>query len=421
MATITYFLRVSNSNKRKLHNIRVRLRHNDLFLYAKSGYITDLESWSDKNQRIKPRKITKDNADLNNHLNKLEVFLINAWTKEYDVTSGDKTWLQRKIDRFHSSEQNEKKELLFLNYVQQFIDNAPKSINRKTGRKLSKRTIQRYNTASHKLKAFVDLHFKHIELSEIDINFYNKYLEYLTIDLDLALNTVAKEIAVLKTILNSAKSLGFYFDLNSFKKSSETSDTIYLSEQMLEKLYSYDLSKNERLEKVRDLFIVGCWTGLRFSDLTAIKPHFVEEDLIHMRQLKTDFPVYVPLHWMTKEILEKYKYQLPIDISNQKFNNYIKEACKEAELNELVTKRITKGGVIKENTYETYELVTAHTARRSFATNLYLDDFPTLSIMAITGHESESSFLKYIKVSKKKHAMKLLEHWRKQNIERKSR
>jgi integrase len=300
--------------------------------------------------------------ELNQNLSKLEVYLVNAFWKEYDLSGHDKTWLQRKVDRFHTQEQGGKKEMLFLNYVQDFIDNAPKKVNRKTGRKLSDKTIQRYKTANEKLKDFVNMHFKYIELSEIDINFYDKYLEYLTHNLNLAANTVGKEIAVLKTFLNNAKSLGYYFDLDNFKKPAETSDSIYLSEKDLEKLFAFDFSKNKRLEKVRDLFIVGCWTGLRFSDLTAIKPHHVKDDLLHLTQIKTDFPVFIPLHWMTKEILKKYKYKLPVEISNQKFNDYLKEVCKEAGLQEKVTKRITKGGILKKDVFETHELVTTHTA-----------------------------------------------------------
>ena len=75
---------------------------------------------------------------------------------------------------------------------------------------------------------------------------------------------------------------------------------------------------------------------------------------------------------------------MPVDISNAKFNEYIKEVCVIVGLNDVVSKRITKGGKINVNSYKKHELVTVHTARRSFATNLYLDDFPTISIMAIT-------------------------------------
>ena len=79
----------------------------------------------------------------------------------------------------------------------------------------------------------------------------------------------------------------------------------------------------------------------------------------------------------------------------------------------IVLKSITKGGKRCTSIYEKWQLVSAHTARRSFATNLYKSGFPSISIMAITGHKTESSFLRYIKVSKEEHAKLLMLHWQK--------
>ena len=78
--------------------------------------------------------------------------------------------------------------------------------------------------------------------------------------------------------------------------------------------------------------------------------------------------------------------------ANQKFNDYIKEACQEAKLNET-------GRLSTDPTKELWECVSSHTARRSFATNYYLQGFPTIDLMKITGHKTEKSFLKYIRVT----------------------
>lgn len=132
-----------------------------------------------------------------------------------------------------------------------------------------------------------------------------------------------------------------------------------------------------------------------------------------MEQQKTGGHVAIPLHPVFLKIWEKYDGQLPNNISNQKFNDYIKEVCQIAEINATVFKSITRGGRKETTSYEKWQIVSSHTARRSFATNLYLSGFPAISIMKITGHKTESAFLKYIKVTSEEHAKMLMEHWKK--------
>lgn len=98
----------------------------------------------------------------------------------------------------------------------------------------------------------------------------------------------------------------------------------------------------------------------------------------------------------------------------QVFNRFLREMCRKAGLTDIVKIKRTEGGVEKTFEHEKCDIVSAHTARRSFATNFYKRGFPTLMIMAITGHSTEKSFLKYIKVSKEENAelmLKQLEKW----------
>jgi integrase len=159
------------------------------------------------------------------------------------------------------------------------------------------------------------------------------------------------------------------------------------------------------------LFIVGCWTGCRFSDISQITPENVSEGFIHMKQYKTGKRVLIPLHLVVTAILSKYKGKLPEVTTNQQFNRALKNIAEAAEITQMTHKAITKGGVKVSTAYPKFKLVTTHTARRSFATNLYKSGFPSLSIMAITGHNTETSFLKYIKVTPDEHAKKLQLHW----------
>lgn len=105
-------------------------------------------------------------------------------------------------------------------------------------------------------------------------------------------------------------------------------------------------------------------------------------------------------------------------ISDVKFNKYFKEVCEAVGFTEVVKGskliQLYEGGPYrkKKGFYPKYELTSSHACRRSFATNLYKMNFPTLSIMSITGHTTEKSFLTYIKVTPTEHAEKLLQHWK---------
>jgi integrase len=92
-------------------------------------------------------------------------------------------------------------------------------------------------------------------------------------------------------------------------------------------------------------------------------------------------------------------------------NSYLKEIGELVGIDEKTTRTFTKGGLKASQLYKKFELITTHTARRSFATNLYKAGFPSLSIMKITGHKTETSFMKYIKISHEENANKLLEFW----------
>ena len=104
------------------------------------------------------------------------------------------------------------------------------------------------------------------------------------------------------------------------------------------------------------------------------------------------------------EIFKKRGGTLPKPISNQKFNDYIKEVCKSAGITNEREVLETFGGDVKRTIYKKYELVTAHTARRSYATNSYIMGIPVLTIMKITGHKTPDAFMKYIVLDKDEHA-----------------
>lgn len=109
----------------------------------------------------------------------------------------------------------------------------------------------------------------------------------------------------------------------------------------------------------------------------------------------------------------KFANSLPPAYANQVMNRYLKDLGEMACFDDLVIIKKTVAGRKQEQSYRKYELITTHTARRSFATNLFLQEFPSISIMKITGHRSEKAFMQYIKMTPHQNAEKLRKHWEK--------
>jgi len=285
-----------------------------------------------------------------------------------------------------------------------------------TGKPYSPATIQVYNNTLNRLRSFAAKYRRKIDFPSIDIDFYTDFTEYLSKGLKLASNTIGKDIKTLKTVLNEATERGLNSNLQyrsrKFSTTSEKTDSIYLTERELKELENIDLSEKKKLDNVRDLFLIGSYTGLRFSDFSKLTPEHIKDGFIEITQTKTGDPVVIPVHKTVKKILQKHNGNLPPAISNQKTNKYLKELgmllpC----LNDQASKTLTKGGMRLTTNYEKWELLTTHTARRSFATNEYLNGTPTVTIMAITGHKTEKAFLRYIKLTPNEHAKLLRIYW----------
>ena len=325
-------------------------------------------------------------------------------------------WLETIIDKHWHPE---KYRTTLFTFVQSFIDQAETRPNPKTGRPVCYKMRREYEVSFKYLKDYASEKKKNIDFKDIDLAFYNDYVQFLQKQ-KLAVNTIGKKVQTLKIFLNAAKEENKnpydYYRSKKFISMTEESDSIYLNETELAAIYNVDYSSDPETDKIRDLFLVGCWTGCRFSDISQITPESISEGMIHLKQYKTGKKVVIPLHHIVTAILNKYQGILPQPVSNQEFNRELKKIAEKAGIKEKTHKAITKGGIRTSTAYPKYKLVTTHCARRSFATNLYKSGFPTISIMAITGHSTEKSFLKYIKVTPEEHARKLQEHWGNQHL-----
>jgi len=169
----------------------------------------------------------------------------------------------------------------------------------------------------------------------------------------------------------------------------------YLTEDQLERIKKHNLGGNQSLEKARDWFLMGCSTGLRYSDLKELAPgHFTYDKankryFIHKKQAKNGKLVTIPVFGIGKEIYLKYRDgdiakildKLLPPLSNSKLNLYLK-----------VIQDIT--GIKDVN-------LTSHVARHTCATYLLNKGVPPVQVMEILGHSTLRMTLHYAKITKK--------------------
>jgi integrase len=205
----------------------------------------------------------------------------------------------------------------------------------------------------------------------------------------LSPNTKAKYISTLKLIMRETAEIGYHknFSYMKFKEKGQKTDSIFLDNRQLIKLYRHDFSDNYKYEQVRDIFLVMCYTAARVSDYQKFYMDKIIEDergnkvipYIPQKTEKSNIQaVYVPVGNLLESILKKYE-KLP-SYSPQFINETLKTITRMAKLD-------------KPNE------ITCHTGRRSFCTNAYLAGMSPMDIMKISGHESIEAFMRYIKIN----------------------
>jgi integrase len=218
-------------------------------------------------------------------------------------------------------------------------------------------------------------------------------------------NTIGKENKNIKVFFNWCfdKNITQRFSLKPYPAIMEDVDKIYLTEADLEALENAKI-KDSSYEVVRDLFLIGCESGLRFSDYTRIQPHDFMRDELHIVPKKTKKAgvkkVIIPLSERFKRILTKYNGVLPNYDKSQitRFNRIIREICESVGMNdEIKFYREIAGKTVKVTKLK-YQEVSSHTCRRTFCTLKFLKGMPAQAIMKFSGHTSERNFLKYLKL-----------------------
>lgn len=410
-ANIRFNLKESNSKSETLIYLIFRFQGNRL-KYS-TGQKIFPKFWNTDKNRAKSTRQFPNSSDLNMYLDKLEETVLSEYRSL--ISLGKKPTIDKlkeslNLVTFRTTRTNI--DTLF-GFIENFIQ------RRKDDPQISNGTVKVYQTTYNTLVKYGKEKRKKLDFDNIDLDFLDDFTKWLfAAPRNFSNNYVHKLVRTLKTFLRAATEANvnsnFAYTSKKFTVKENKVDSIYLSIDELTALYHFDFSDNPKIERVRDLFLVGAFTGLRFSDFTNIKNDNLrtvkENEYLYITTQKTKEKVVIPLHSIVKSIFEKYEAAIPRPLTNQKMNEYLKEMGQLAGIDENIMQSKTKGGQQYQVKKKKYQLITTHTARRSFATNAYKLKMPVIAIMQITGHKSETAFLKYIKVSKEENAIMLSDH-----------
>ncbi|WP_171972459.1 site-specific integrase [Mucilaginibacter polytrichastri] len=423
MAEINFYLRNNTPNKET--GILLYFSYNGTRLNICTVDRIDPKYWDSSNQKARQSKSFPTNAEFNTRLNNIKNKVQDIYRKYLNDNSQQqplpatiKSLIMAGL--FDQAEPLTNTSYTLISFAEHYINQIETNKRlSKTGKPLADSTKRIHKTHLAILKEFQATRRKPITFEDVTLDFYNDFKDHLTTVRKYSTNSIGKHIRTLKGILSDATETGkntkLDFRSKRFLAPTEEVDNVYLNPTELTILYNYDLSQTPRLERVRDLFLVGCWTGLRFSDFNSISSKNIKDRYINIKTQKTGKEVVIPVHPTVSEIIKRYdgktENSLPLPISNQKMNDYLKEIGKLVGFTEIIKRERTKAGKGVVINIPKFKHLTTHTARRSFATNAYNMGVPTLTIMAITGHKTETSFMKYIKVTPTEHASKLLAIW----------
>jgi len=290
--------------------------------------------------------------------------------------------------------QEEKEKVLFCDYVDGYLLKCHKE---------PKTRVAYEGTIKH-FKKFCEVNRISPVVRDLGLDLTEEFVYYLY-SLDLMASTVCGHLVRLKTLIRSAAMRGYDVDFtfSDVKVKDDEKEVVYLEFHEIALVYSCP-GLTEPQKRIRDLFILECMTGLRYSDASRLKEENFIDGKIYIKTKKTGTPVVIPQAKYVREILKKYNYKCPSNVSLQHFNTVIKEICQLAGINQIISYERTIGGKPVCKYVEKCERISSHTGRRSAATNMFINGIPTIRIMQITGHKTEAAFMRYIGMSREENA-----------------
>jgi integrase len=231
--------------------------------------------------------------------------------------------------------------------------------------------------------------------ASVTLNTYREFISWCQKE-NYSINYIGSQI-------KNWKVLGRLIDNNpvyknpEFKKVQEDATDIYLDEKEIKAIIDLKLD-DKMLDTIRDWFVIDCYTGLRISDLQVLGKQNYANGMITISNKKTGEKVVVPVHPAVKKIRTKHN-GFPPPVTDFQINRYIKSIARSAKIDKDVLTSITKGGVQVNEYKKKHDLVTCHTARRSFITNLLKSGVSETLVMKLTGIKAYQTMKRYNKMT----------------------
>ncbi|KAA6336982.1 Tyrosine recombinase XerC [termite gut metagenome] len=387
--------------------IRMRVIYNSKRIEFTTGYRIDVAKWDTDKQRVKngctnklKQGASEINADLLKHYSHIqEIF------KEFEVSDIMPTPEQLKntfIQKYKkvAVPKLEQTAPSLMDVFGEFVKDCGMQNN------WTDATYEKFAATKKHLQGFdPELTFDALDEARL-----NDYVNYLRDTKNLRNSTVGKQMGFLKWFLRWSKRKGYNNNntFETFKPKLKTTQkkVIFLTWEELNRLREYPIPESKKyLERVRDVFLFCCFSGLRYSDVYNLRRSDVKSGHIEVTTLKTADSLTIELNNHSKTILDKYKgivfendKALPV-ISNQKMNDYLKELAELAEINEPVRETYYKGNERIDVVTPKYALLGTHAGRRTFICNALSLGIPAQVVMKWTGHSDYKAMKPYIDIA----------------------
>jgi integrase len=266
-------------------------------------------------------------------------------------------------------------------------------------------TVKAIGTLYNHLTRYEAITSQPLDYESFTVQFWHDLTAYLLDEAQLVDNSIAKHLAHFKHFLSDAHELGRnpLQDYKRWRWARRDPDVLALTRAeltALEKVNVSMLPDAGRLENARALFLLSCYTGLRFSDVAALRPEHQKGEWLQLTAQKTGEKLTVPLRGnRAVPLLTKLWAGEVRAISNQKLNQYIKDVARMAELDTPTEHVEYRGSQRTSETLPKYELISSHTGRRTFVTLSLEGGLSWETIMKATGHKDFKSFRRYIQVT----------------------
>lgn len=395
-----YKITILTSTDKRLEgmaHLRCRVRWDGLVWAMNVGYKVVTSKWSHESQRAKANT-THDGytaATINRAIERL-IRDIECCFEHFDLIDTIPTLEEMKA--YYGKTYGKTTEESAPERVTQMLDRFVKEAS--SERAWSIDSVKKFGTMRNHIIAYNDC-----QLAKIDERWLNGFVVFMSEDLNLINSTIDKYVGCIRWMMRWADERGLVPpDWRTWHPRLKTAQNkvIFLTWEELMTVYEHPLEWDYQ-RRVRDLFCFCCFSGLRYSDAQNLKKSDVLDDMISFTAIKDHEQLNVNLNKYSKAILAKYKGNdgekaLPT-ISNQKYNKYIKEVMKMCEINSLVSTVTYKGSERIETTQEKWQVITTHTARKTFVCNALSLGIAPEVVMRWTGHSDYRAMKPYIDVA----------------------